>query len=67
MTSNVLPADKTTRKTTARSIRRIGTSAGTRRFSAIMETEAMGRYLLLWLFGIPIPLLVLIWLLGGLH
>ena len=29
--------------------------------------EAMGRYLLLWLLGIPIPLLVLIWLLGGLH
>jgi len=27
----------------------------------------MGRYLLLWLLGIPLPLLVLIWLLGGLH
>jgi hypothetical protein len=27
----------------------------------------MGRYLLLWLLGIPIPILVLIWLFGGLH
>ena len=25
----------------------------------------MGRYLLLWLLGIPIPILVLIWLFGG--
>jgi len=27
----------------------------------------MGRYLLLWLLGIPIPILVLIWMFGGLH
>jgi len=27
----------------------------------------MGRYVLLWLLGIPIPILVLIWLFGGLH
>jgi len=27
----------------------------------------MGRYLLLWLLGIPIPILVLIWIIGGLH
>jgi hypothetical protein len=27
----------------------------------------MGRYILLWLLGIPIPILVLIWLFGGLH
>jgi hypothetical protein len=27
----------------------------------------MGRYLLLWLLGVPIPILVLIWALGGLH
>ena len=27
----------------------------------------MGRYLLLWLFGVPIPILTLIWLFGGLH
>src|SRR5262249_51702331 len=28
---------------------------------------AMGRYLLLWLLGIPIPILILIWAFGGLH
>jgi hypothetical protein len=27
----------------------------------------MGRYMLLWLIGVPIPILVLIWLFGGLH
>jgi hypothetical protein len=27
----------------------------------------MGRYMLLWLLGVPIPLLVLIWAFGGLH
>jgi len=27
----------------------------------------MGRALLLWLIGIPIPIILLIWLLGGLH
>jgi len=27
----------------------------------------MGRYLLLWLLGIPIPILLLIWAFGGLH
>jgi len=27
----------------------------------------MGRYLLLWLLGIPLPILALIWVLGGLH
>jgi len=27
----------------------------------------MGRYLLLWFLGIPIPVLILIWALGGLH
>ena len=27
----------------------------------------MGRYLLLWMLGIPIPILLLIWLFGGLH
>jgi len=31
-----------------------------------METK-MGRYLLLWLLGVPIPILVLIWAFGGLH
>ena len=32
-----------------------------------MRSEAMGRYMLLWLFGVPIPILVLIWAFGGLH
>jgi len=27
----------------------------------------MGRYVLLWLLGVPIPILLLIWLIGGLH
>jgi len=27
----------------------------------------MGRYVLLWLLGIPIPILILIWAFGGLH
>jgi len=27
----------------------------------------MGRYMLLWLLGVPIPILLLIWMFGGLH
>jgi len=27
----------------------------------------MGRYLLLWLIGVPVPILILIWIFGGLH
>jgi len=27
----------------------------------------MGRYMLLWLLGVPIPILILIWAFGGLH
>jgi len=27
----------------------------------------MGRYALLWLLGVPIPILILIWAFGGLH
>jgi len=27
----------------------------------------MGRYLLLWLLGVPIPILILIWMFGGLN
>jgi len=27
----------------------------------------MGKGLLLWLIGIPIPIIILVWLLGGLH
>jgi hypothetical protein len=29
--------------------------------------EQMGRYLLLWMLGIPLPILALIWVFGGLH
>jgi hypothetical protein len=29
--------------------------------------DVMGRGLLLWLIGIPLPIILLIWLLGGLH
>jgi hypothetical protein len=31
------------------------------------EESQMGRYVLLWLLGVPIPILILIWALGGLH
>jgi hypothetical protein len=31
-----------------------------------IEEFAMGRYLLLWLLGVPIPILLLIWAFGGL-
>jgi hypothetical protein len=31
------------------------------------EESSMGRGLLLWLIGIPIPIILLIWLFGGLH
>jgi hypothetical protein len=31
-----------------------------------METR-MGRYMLLWLLGVPIPILLLIWAFGGLN
>jgi hypothetical protein len=33
----------------------------------IAEEVTMGRGLLLWLIGIPIPIILLIWLFGGLH
>jgi len=33
----------------------------------IAKERTMGRYLLLWLLGVPIPILILIWALGGLH
>jgi hypothetical protein len=33
--------------------------------SALEET--MGKGLLLWLIGIPIPIILVIWLFGGLH
>jgi hypothetical protein len=31
------------------------------------RSSVMGRYLLLWMLGIPLPILVLIYMLGGLH
>jgi len=37
------------------------------RYSADVTLEAeMGRGLLLWLIGIPLPIILLIWLFGGL-
>ncbi len=32
-----------------------------------LRSTIMGRYLLLWLLGIPLPILALIWVFGGLH
>jgi hypothetical protein len=32
-----------------------------------IEERTMGRGLLLWLIGIPLPIILVIWLLGGLH
>jgi hypothetical protein len=29
--------------------------------------DTMGRYALLWLLGVPIPILLLIWAFGGMH
>jgi hypothetical protein len=29
--------------------------------------QKMGRYMLLWLLGVPIPILLLIWAFGGLN
>jgi len=33
----------------------------------LCEEADMGRYMLLWLVGVPIPILLLIWAFGGLH
>jgi len=42
--------------------------AGDERFdSPTKGGKLMGRYVLLWLLGVPIPILVLIWAFGGLH
>jgi hypothetical protein len=32
----------------------------------VMEL-VMGRYLLLWMLGVPIPILLLVWIFGGLN
>jgi hypothetical protein len=42
-------------------------SAGVLVAVKIKEEATMGRGLLLWLIGIPIPIILLIWLFGGLH
>jgi len=44
-----------------------GTWCGLDVFLVTTGGTEMGRYLLLWLLGIPIPILVLIWIFGGLH
>jgi len=44
-----------------------GTSTAAVLFPLRQEESTMGRYLLLWLLGVPIPILVLIWIFGGLH
>jgi len=36
-------------------------------FNPVTGDALMGRYLLLWLLGIPLPILVLIYAFGGLH
>jgi hypothetical protein len=33
----------------------------------VKQEDVMGRGLLLWLLGIPIPIIILMWVLGGLH
>jgi hypothetical protein len=33
----------------------------------VKQEDVMGRGLLLWLLGIPVPIVILIWVLGGLH
>jgi hypothetical protein len=47
----------------------VGTLEQTVHFSRSILTgdENMGRGLLLWLIGIPLPIILLIWLFGGLH
>jgi hypothetical protein len=46
----------------------VSEQSGLRRsYGASMMETAMGRGILLWLLGIPIPIILLIWLLGGLH
>ena len=46
-----------------------GTNVPSRALSGADEPmeDAMGRYVLLWLLGVPIPILLLIWAFGGLH
>jgi hypothetical protein len=50
---------------------RFADSRITRRVSGAIfhdrRSSTMGRYLLLWMLGIPLPILVLIYMFGGLH
>jgi hypothetical protein len=52
---------------TAKSRVELSFSAGVLVAVKIEEEATMGRGLLLWLIGIPIPIILLIWLFGGLH
>ena len=46
----------------------MGTVLTRERYSSDKSLEVtMGRGLLLWLIGIPIPIIIIVWLLGGLH
>jgi hypothetical protein len=46
-----------------------GTAANRRSYPQQIKqgVRKMSRYLLLWLIGVPIPILALIWIFGGLH
>jgi hypothetical protein len=45
-----------------------GTSCVPPGYDRTINTEViMGRGLLLWLIGIPLPIILIIWLFGGLH
>lgn len=35
--------------------------------ATLSRRSLMGRAMLLWIIGIPIPIILLIWLLGGFH
>jgi hypothetical protein len=46
----------------------LGTSARVRRsFASPITKEPTMRGILLWLIGIPIPIIILLWLFGVLH
>jgi hypothetical protein len=49
----------------------MGTSTPKRRYCSssnkATQEEVMGRGVLLWLLGIPLPIILLIWVFGGLH
>jgi hypothetical protein len=47
---------------------KVGTVLTRKRYPTDKSLEVvMARGLLLWLIGIPIPIIIIIWLLGGLH